>query len=162
MLPAFNAISRQYQKGFNLLELLVVLLILAIALGVALPAYQRQMDALTMRTTANELLASHRLARSESIRSRQLVSLCASGASTCQSSSAWNDGWRLMSADMDREWLLSAGLSISANNNGVVRFNAQGALVAGSSDRIQLDGPLTSRCLVITSMGRTSIEHGSC
>jgi type IV fimbrial biogenesis protein FimT len=157
-------LTHSKQSGFGLLEILLVLVILGITLGIAVPAYQRQMDSLMMKTTANELLISHRLARSEAMRTRREVSICASGAENCVAAAFWNDGWMLKSSDVnrDREWLLDSGLSITANNTGIVRFNSQGALAAGSSDRLQLDGPATSRCLKIDAIGRTRIDNNEC
>ncbi len=73
----------RFSKGFSLLELMVVLVIISLTLSVALPAYQNMIGRFAITTLANDLLAAVSFARSEAIKSGAVVSLYgSSGAVT--------------------------------------------------------------------------------
>ncbi len=73
----------RFSKGFSLLELMVVLVIISLTLSVALPSYQSMIGRFAITTLANDLLAAVSLARSEAIKSGAVVSLYgSSGAVT--------------------------------------------------------------------------------
>lgn len=147
------------QAGLSLLEILVVLLILAITFSVAIPVYQRQVEQLRVQSSAQEVLMSLRLARSEAIRGRQQVSICSLGEGACAAASTWQQGWRMEFAASDhprkRQWSLDSGVTIEAN--GKVAFNSQGVLVIGSSQELNIQGPQSKRCIAISPMGHSRL-----
>ena len=79
------------QQGFNLLELLVVLGLIAVIVGVAMPAGQAMIERGQLRAATNEVYSAILFTRNEAIRLRQSASICASSnstPSTCSDSAA--------------------------------------------------------------------------
>ena len=93
-------------KGLTLIELMVVLVVLAVALSAGVPAMQTLLHNNRMRTEASRLLGAINLARSEAVMRNSPVSLCPSpmafsGEAVC--SGVYADGWIVFSnADKDR------------------------------------------------------------
>lgn len=80
------------QRGFSLIELMVVVAITAILLTIGLPSFQSSLRSNRVATSTNELLASFSLARSEAIRSPGGAAICSSTNGTACGGD-WNDGW---------------------------------------------------------------------
>lgn len=85
-------------RGFTIVELSVVLVIIAVTAAVALPSFDRLIRSNRVSTQANELIASLALARTEAIRTntptvgnRDVVLCPSSDGLTCAVD--WNDGW---------------------------------------------------------------------
>jgi len=101
------AAPRVALRGFTLIELAVVLVIVAILLRVAAPGLSRGAAARALAAQASEFTAALRFARAQALARGAAVTLCASvpGAATpaCQHgrSADWRSGW-LVFADRDR------------------------------------------------------------
>lgn len=76
MHPALNAVSKRYQKGFNLLELLVVLLVATLLFGIAIPAGKSILNRGHLTSATNEAYGALLFARNEASRLRQQHRLC--------------------------------------------------------------------------------------
>lgn len=93
-------------RGFNLLELLAVMLVLAVALSLAAPSLRDLVRDNRLEVESRRLLDTLALARSEAIRSNAVVSVCPSpmartGDAACEGSYA--QGWIVfLNADADR------------------------------------------------------------
>lgn len=85
-------------RAFTLVELLIAIAILAVLMGVAIPAYNEMTLGSKLRSQANDLVAGVVLARSEAIKRNRVVTLCASNdGATC--SGSWVDGWVVLASD---------------------------------------------------------------
>lgn len=85
-------------RAFTLVELLIAIAILAVLMGVAIPAYNEMTLGSKLRSQANDLAAGVILARSEAIKRSQTVTLCASSdEATC--SGSWANGWVVLASD---------------------------------------------------------------
>ena len=87
--------KRARQHGFNLVELMTTITVLAIVLAIAVPSFRDVIHRNQVSSASNELLASLAYARTEAITHGQLVSMCHSSTGTsCTSGGAVLDtGW---------------------------------------------------------------------
>ena len=85
-------------NGFTLVELLVTLMVAAIVLGIGVPAFNGFIATNRMAAAANDITSALHLARTEAIKRRANVTLCASSnwntaTPSCDNASGLNDGW---------------------------------------------------------------------
>ncbi len=127
------------QKGFTLIELMVALAVLAILLGIAVPAFSSMLRDSRVSTLADELQGALQLARSEAIKRRQSVVVCRRkpDESACQNGTDWAGGWLVQQAggDVIKVWDGVQGLAIVGPNAGV-SFRSNG--MAGAARNFSL------------------------
>lgn len=89
------------QRGLSLMELLVVMGLVSVLAGLAVPALGSLLLKRQVESAAEALVSDLRLARSEAIRRAAVVTLCSSTDGTaCSDDAAWSQGW-LVFADTD-------------------------------------------------------------
>ena len=90
-------------RGVTLIELITTISIMAIVTAIAAPTFS-DLQRNAQRTTAvNSFFHGLFLARSESIKSGQVVTICKSiDGSNCNSTAAWHDGWMIF-VNTDRD-----------------------------------------------------------
>lgn len=81
------------QKGMNLIELMVVLLIVAIILGAGIPALNSTVARNSVRAEANRIVGSVNFARSQAVSKQQTVTLNRRG----DIANDWTAGWTIYS-----------------------------------------------------------------
>ncbi len=144
--PATKSLER-LQRGFTLMELMVVLAIVAIALSLAVPSLRDFMRNSRLTSASNDLLAALNLARSEAVK-RQIampggVAVCAtsnpdaippvcSGSWAAGASSAWvvwvdaNGNWapdnNANEPVLQRHEALDGSVSLRSDNDGIVKY----------------------------------------
>lgn len=80
---------KRTQPGFTLIEIMIVLLIVAIALGLGTPALQNLVERTRTRTTMEDIVELLRLARLTAVEQMASVTVCASAdGSTCSGAEA--------------------------------------------------------------------------
>ena len=86
--------AQAYERGVTLIELMTALLVLAIVLGIGVPAFNNIVDTNRMAATVNELAGAIHLARSEAAKRRANTTLCASpDGANCDPGASLRDGW---------------------------------------------------------------------
>ncbi len=158
----------QQKQGFTLYELLVTLALLAVLVGMAVPAFGIYIAKGRQAVEINALFHAIHRARKASILRRKVVTICATrDGRQCGSMADWSTGWLLFEntdADSpprvdDSEPILAvhpvdAGIAIAANRRGftlraTVRRATNGTLVV--CDRTVRAAP---RALVVSYTGR--------
>ncbi len=156
-----KALSRQ-QRGFTIVELMTVVVILAIVAGIAAPSFRSLVGSMNTKAAAFDLISDLTTARSEAIKRNGTATIAPIGGS-------WANGWRISAGGSTLRERSSPGssVSISAPTAGVT-FGASGRL-SGLADTSNLSWSVTSsvsgvtaRCIVITPTGAARAKTGSC
>lgn len=133
------------QRGFSLVELMVVIVVAAILLAIAVPSFRDLMHRSQVSSASNELLASLVYARDEAITRGQLVSMCPStdNGTSCAGGSTFESGWMVYTypagaasanvayavpAILLRATTPRTGVSVRALGSNVITFGQQGQL----------------------------------
>ena len=89
--PSIKAI-----QGFSLVEVLTAVAILGVLMGLATVSFSEISLSSRLTDTANRLVSSAALGRSEAIKRNAVVTMCMSAdSSTCITSGGWQQGWIL-------------------------------------------------------------------
>ena len=89
-----SRLSSGTSAGFTLIELMIVLVILAVTLTLAAPAFQEIQEANRLQTTASTIVTAVNFAKSEAVTRNDDVYMCpSSDGSTC--SGNYEGGWIL-------------------------------------------------------------------
>lgn len=114
---------RSDQAGFNLVELLVVLIVMGVLMAAGIPSFRYVVNSGRISNPANELLATMQLARMEAIRSGNRTVVCRSenpdATTPACTTAAGNWGGWVAFVDANRDGGLTAGeqvLRVTAMN----------------------------------------------
>lgn len=160
----------QHQRGVTLVELLIILVIVAVTLSLAVPAYQGMTARNRIATQTNDMLAAINLARSEALRVSRTVSVQAI-ASTA--GDEFGEGWCVVVGNPGdcvgaiRRFDGLGGATTLSSVDGVssLQFNSLGALtnlggdVSRSLDMCSPDQP--GRRIFVSGMGRAKSHKPS-
>lgn len=160
--------------------MMVTVVVMAILLAIAVPAFQDLISSTRLSSQANEMLADIALARSESARRNQRVSFCASsnGTSCSTAASDWKIGWIIFS-DANADALVTAGddevikiRSSSSGNTtivssglpsaGLLQFRPSGGVVSAGTFVLCVSGHAGAygRSIAIGASGATKLQRG--
>jgi len=165
------------KRGLTLIELLVTLAIAGVLLGMAAPSFTEFIAQRSLTTAVNNFVLGVMLARSESVRRGQSVSVQAVNAG--DSDNEWGQGWCVVVgnggdctnalrnfAALD-ESVFDAGGNL--NNVATLTFNSRGMLMGGlggnpNIDRLTLcNAELThGRQAMVSAIGRVDIGDFVC
>jgi prepilin-type N-terminal cleavage/methylation domain-containing protein len=137
------------QKGYSLVELLMVLAILGIALAIALPALGIYMRSYSARVGTDEFVSRMRLVRHLAIARHQPVSITVNADD--YSVPDWNDA-DIATADT-RDFELPGGVSV-VSGTGTMTFRSDGTCSTGATTvrlEIAMNGEITARYDVAVS-----------
>lgn len=162
---------RRDDGGFTLYELLLTVTLVGILATVSIPAFSTMLARNRQVTELNSLFHAIHLARKESIRRRQVMTVCASAdGQSCRADTDWSTGWILFNntdrdspAQVDpgesvvRSHAVDASIRITANRRAFTlratyRRATNGTLVV--CDREERVSP---RALVISYTGRPRV-----
>jgi type IV fimbrial biogenesis protein FimT len=155
-------------RGFTLIEMMIVLVIAAILLAVGVPSFRSLIQNQRITTTTNEFFAAVNLTRSEALQRGVQVRLVPADAD----SSDWTQGWIVFVDDNDnkkpdasetvifRHGPVAAGLGISSNIGTAplfIGFTATGSLKMpatqkGATMTLTLDDQ--RRLVILNFLGR--------
>jgi type IV fimbrial biogenesis protein FimT len=160
--------------GVTLIELITTVSIIAILSSIAAPSFTGLRNDAERTTTVNGFLHALFLARSESIKRGQVVSVCkSSDGSTCAGKGAdWRDGWMVF-ANSDRDdlpvrdpdeliLLVNEGWragSIESNREAYSFRPYQQAVVNGTIVFCDPRGSAHARAIIISHTGRPRVAQ---
>jgi type IV fimbrial biogenesis protein FimT len=175
----------KYSKGFTLIELLVTVAVVAIVLGLAVPSFRQQVVNNKSLALGDEFLQALNYARSEAVKSKKRVSLCASAnGETC--SDDWSKGFIVFQDDAASDvestitlgsvykiWpKLSSDGSVSvkrgADATNFIRYTSLGTLAPIDDKTISIDIKLTgctgkaARTISVNLSGFASVKPDEC
>jgi type IV fimbrial biogenesis protein FimT len=81
------------QNGVTILELLIVVAIVGILAGVAIPGFREMIGRMSANTAARSLAGTFSLARSEAVKRGTNISICPSSIGTDCETGSWSSGW---------------------------------------------------------------------
>lgn len=134
------------QSGFTLMELMVVLAVVGVIMGLAIPNFGLYIRNSRLTGAANDVLASITRARTEAIKRQVPVAVCATAnpnaaVPVCSTAAtAWRLGW-VVWVDADNDWVpdnnlnepvldrhpaLDVSLTVRSNNGDRVKYGATG------------------------------------
>ncbi|NUO75408.1 MAG: prepilin-type N-terminal cleavage/methylation domain-containing protein [Lysobacter sp.] len=168
-------------QGFTLVELLIAIAIIAILLAWAWPSFQESLRSNRVATSANELVATMTLARSEAMRSPQGGRVCTS-EDGLRCGGGWSSGWIVWS-DRNSDGAPSGdevmryvpapqqvdlSASASAGSATEFRFDARGRLADGNAREFVLRpqdchaGAGQVRRIVLAATGQLRMRRETC
>lgn len=169
------------QAGFSLVEQVMVLAILAVLAGIAVPSMARLLGSHRLQTAQFEYLAAMRYARAEAVQAGTRVLLCPSrDGSQCGNKADWNRGW-LLALDRDhdgqpdgvplRVQRMDGRLTIlGSNGRDHVRFLPDGSALGSNLSLLfcSRDAPGPALLVVVSNAGRargdtaTPVQAAAC
>lgn len=166
------ALGARRSLGFTLIELMIVLAVLAVVIGLAVPSMGQFMLSGKLRAYSNEVVASVALARSEAIKRNQTVRVCvANGDGDDCAAGSWESGWIVITtADevLHRQQPITDGFKIISAVDELV-FQPSGLGATQATFKVCRATPSVGsqeREVSVSATGRTSVDKpaasGSC
>jgi type IV fimbrial biogenesis protein FimT len=181
-----SVLKSRFQRGFTLVELMIVLIIVGALVTLAGPAMRDTIMNNTMATETNDMLLSLMLARSEAIKRSNVVIVCKTlnpnaTPPACDNNAAnpWTAGWIVFSDengnsayDNGVDVLIQLGDGFSGSNKKItgsagiqnsVGFSRLGLLTSAGGSFSLCDSRGTSRARVVdvSSTGRAQINRSA-
>ncbi len=167
---------RQHHQGFTLLELMVTIAVLSILLAIGVPSFTTLVRDNRVVGAANELLFHLQLARSEAVRGRGPVSLCAvnpGAPDTCDTdptTDGWSDAWLVVFETEDEDPVIRSTIVSDAINvvptpgTSDIVFNAVGTVQGSTSYSflVESEDGDSSRFVCLRISGQSRVERDTC
>lgn len=147
------------QRGFNLVELLIVVFIVGVLAAIAAPEMGKMIRTQRIKTSAFDVFASLTLARSEAIKRNLAVTLSPVGGN-------WAKGWRITDSNNNllREQGELGAVTVAGPAN--VAFNANGRLSGAAVPQFDISAANVNatslRCIRVDLSGRPVSKEGAC
>jgi len=138
------------RRGVTLLELALVLAIMGLLVGMAIPRFQRVADSLAVHHAALELVSAHRRARIMAILQNRMVELTIRADTLAiRTPGTAANLWQAAGPDAD-------GVSLSGPTRPLV-FSPVGLTVGVSNGSFRLSRGTATRTVIVSRLGRLRV-----
>jgi len=150
---------RSRSAGFNVVELMIVVFIVAVLAAVAGPDMARMVRTQRIKTSAFDVMASLTLARSEAIKRNLLVTITPTGGN-------WANGWQI--TDSNNNVVKDQGelSSVTVVGPAALSYASNGRLAGGAAPLFNLSASDVAagslRCIRVDLSGRPVAREGAC
>lgn len=150
----------KWPRGFTLVEVMVVLVLVGIMTTAAVSGYQSLVQGVRVKTASQDLFSSLLLARSEAVKRNANVTVTPVGG-------GWAEGWEILSGE---ELILRQpqlkGVAVTKTPDAVT-YARNGRLLSGASmPQFQIAASVSvgasAQCIIIDLSGRPRSFHGEC
>jgi type IV fimbrial biogenesis protein FimT len=88
-------------RGFTLVEMMITIAVMALVLSLAVPSFTNMIRNNRLASGSNELISALTYARSEAVKRRLNVSVCARDGDACSTDvNNWGQGWLIFTDDL--------------------------------------------------------------
>lgn len=148
------------QRGFSLIELMVVVTMVAIMLGIGIPSFKSFTSSQRVKGAAVDFATALLQARSEAIKRNSAVTIA-------QHASGWTYGWTVTvgaTTLATQEALTSMTVGTTPSGTSSVVYSGNGRITAASTLRFQFgsDDTTSVRCVSVSTSGVPSTTTSSC
>lgn len=146
------------QRGFSLIELMVVLTIAAVMLGVGIPSFREFTAGQRVKNTAFDFAAALLLARSEAIKRNTPVTVAQAGAS-------WAEGWTVVVGGTTlstKEAPVNVTIATVPDPTVGVAYQGNGRIAGTLSFQFSAANTTAVRCLTIKPDGVPNTTTTGC
>jgi type IV fimbrial biogenesis protein FimT len=147
------------QRGFSLIELMVVVTVTAVMLGIGVPAFKQFTATQRVKSAAVDLATTLLQARSEAIKRNVAVTIA-------HNTGGWAYGWTVVAGTVTvAEQAALGDVTVTANpTSASVVYSGNGRITAGSSVKFQVGSSDTTqvRCVTVSPSGVASTTSTSC
>lgn len=144
--------------GFTLIELIIVLMLAALVLGLALPAFSDLVLAQRVKSASFTLGSAAVFARSEAIKRNQDVAINAAAG-------GWQNGWTIAvgATQISQQEPFPGGVQFQSGGAQLI-YQPSGRLSAGESPSFQISGDADkhARCVSFDLAGLPKSMKGVC
>jgi prepilin-type N-terminal cleavage/methylation domain-containing protein len=138
------------RRGVTLLELVLVLAIMGLLTGIAIPRFQRVADGLAVHHAALEIVSAHRRARMSAILQSRLLELTIRPDSLAiRLPGAQDDLWHAAGPD-------AQGVNLTGPTHPLV-FSPVGFTVGVSNGTYRLSRGAATRTIIVSRLGRLRV-----
>lgn len=146
------------QRGFTMLELMVVVAIIAILAALAAPSFNKLILDQRIKTMAADLNASLARARSEAVKRNTNVTLTPTGT--------WQNGWTIADPNNAGTNIESHSgyTGLAATGPASVTYQSSGRIQGAAVPNINISAPAgsTFRCVAVDLSGHPYVKPAAC
>lgn len=147
------------QRGLTLIELMVVVSLVAIVMGIGVPAFQGFIVGQRVKTASFDVAAALLLARSEAIKRNTIVSLNPAAG-------GWSGGWTIdftvSGATTNVQTQVLNGVDVVLTPNGLASIDYPGTGRISTSPKFQISSGSSIKCVSVGADGYPNTKSASC
>ncbi len=158
---------RNCQRGFSLIEMMVVLVIAGITMSIAVPAVGDWVRIQRVRTASFDVYAALVFARSEAISRNAAAAnrILVLPAGACDADScSWAEGWSIRQGGVEIQGRDAFPAEMAIEGPLQVEFDRTGRAIIGGVTSVNLSSTKASvvRCVSLDSIGRPGTSSSKC